>query len=47
MVLKNQSKDTYLTLINVLIHANHIPSQTNPVKVVWKVQRLILEDGNQ
>ncbi len=28
-------------------YANQQPSQTNPVKVVWKVQRLILEDGNQ
>lgn len=26
---------------------NQQPSQANPIKVVWKVQRLILEDGDQ
>ena len=32
---------------NMHTYVNQQPSQTNPVKVVWKVQRLILEDGSQ
>ena len=29
------------------LRGNQQPSQVNPIKVTWKVQRLILEDGNQ
>lgn len=32
---------------NKATYANQQPSQTNPVKVVWWVQRLTLADGNQ
>ena len=31
----------------IAISANQQPSQMKPLKVVWKVQRLSLEDGNQ
>lgn len=29
------------------LRGNQQPNQVNPVKVTWKAQRLILEDGNQ
>ena len=32
---------------NIHTYVNQQLSQTNPVKVVWKVQRLMGEDGNQ
>ena len=33
-------KIIFLNFINILSHANHIPSQMNDIKVIWKVQRL-------
>lgn len=32
---------------NKRIYDNQQPSQSNPVKVDWKAQRLTVEDGNQ
>ena len=35
-----KKKKLLLNFINILSHANHIPSQMNDIKVIWKVQRL-------